>query len=402
MCFALLARMSTTKAEPDIQRLGGILLDAMNTRAERLGLAGVIDAIRITLAAAGIEPERIQLPLTRALGFRDATVGVLLLTWTGEEGYVERPISHERMNALDAPGPVGSPYESVVMDKVPLVHHDLSKPDLSYTILQDLAAEGYRDYLVVGLRLPGNESPQALSIAAKTPFPEYVSSRLLALVPLFSLAVYSVYRTSQAKRIAHLYIGKESGPQVLDGDVERGHTRRIQAGILFCDIRNFTHMSELHSAEYVVALVNDVFQIVGEEVDARGGEILKFIGDAMLVEFRVFDDGAEVAQRMVQSVRAALSRVRNLSERLESPVGIGFGGHIGEVVQGNIGTTERLDFTIMGAAVNLASRLEGQCKAFGVDAVFSDAVAAHVELQEIGVRELKGVQTPQKLWTLVA
>ena len=151
----------------------------------------------------------------------------------------------------------------------------------------------------------------------------------------------------------------------------------------------------------MVALVNDVFQIVGEEVDARGGEILKFIGDAMLVEFPVVDDGAEVAHRMVDCTRAALHRVNALSEQLELPIGIGFGGHIGEVVQGNIGTTERLDFTVMGSAVNLANRLEGQCSALGVDAVFSDAIAAHVKLQVVGTRPLKGVRTPQRLWTLL-
>ena len=106
-------------------------------------------------------------------------------------------------------------------------------------------------------------------------------------------------------------------------------------------------------------------------------------------------------QRALPRGRRAEATPDELSERLELPVGIGFGGHIGVVVQGNIGTTERLDFTIMGSAVNLASRLEGQCKALGVDAVFSDAVAAHVELQEVGTRELKGVQTRQKLWTLL-
>ena len=390
-----------THPELDIQRLGSILLDAMDTRAERFGLAGVIEAIRVTLSAAGIEAERIQLPLTRVLGFRDATVGLLLLTWTRQGGYVEIPISHEQMNARDAPGPVGSPYESVMMEWKSVVQYDLSVPELPYQILRDLAADGFRNYIVFGLRLPGVDVPQAISIATMTSFPGDVRERLLALRPLFSLAVYSVYRTSQAKRIAHLYIGKERGPRVLDGDIERGHTRRIRAGILFCDIRDFTRMSERHSAERLVALVNDVFQIVGEEVDARGGEILKFIGDAMLVEFPVVDDGAEVAHRMVDCTRAALHRVNALSEQLELPIGIGFGGHIGEVVQGNIGTTERLDFTVMGSAVNLANRLEGQCSALGVDAVFSDAIAAHVKLQVVGTRPLKGVRTPQRLWTLL-
>ena len=161
-----------------------------------------------------------------------------------------------------------------------------------------------------------------------------------------------------------------------------------------------SHLSERLSAVEVVREVNEIFSIVGQHAESRGGEILKFIGDAMLVVFAVRDgDRPAVARAMLDTARHALADVA----LLQSGLRIGFGGHIGQVLQGNIGTPTRLDYTVMGPAVNLASRLESLCKTVGAPAVFSEAVAAALvdaELQPAGSHPLKGVGQPVAVYVL--
>ena len=144
------------------------------------------------------------------------------------------------------------------------------------------------------------------------------------------------------------------------------------------------------------ARLNRVFEAIGGRAARHGGEILKFIGDAMLVIFRIRDgDRAAAAQRMVQTVRESSAEVAEVATELGHDFSAGFGGHIGAVAYGNIGTPDRLDFTVMGPAVNLASRLESLTKTIGATGVFSAEVARHVDgLQPCGRHKLKGIDEP--------
>ena len=134
----------------------------------------------------------------------------------------------------------------------------------------------------------------------------------------------------------------------------------MNAGILFCDIRGFTSLSQELGAAGVVSVVNQIFDVVGNSVRENDGEILKFIGDAVLIVFagHKAGDRDQMVKSMLATVRTAVEGVAALGKQLKLPLAIGFGGHIGDVLYGNIGTEERLDFTVMGPSVNLASRLE--------------------------------------------
>lgn len=359
----------------------------------------LVDGIRDALRSMGIRVDRVQLPLSHAMGFRHPTLGLVLATWEHDTGHAQSEVlTHAFLDGLDNRGAVNTPFEDIVLRGAPhLLVPDLAQEDLGIPMLAKLRRRGFRGYLALGLPTPdGNNQP--LSLASRATYSPELLQRVAPIRDLLGLAVYAAYRTSQAVRLAETYIGHDSGARVLAGDIRRGSTRRLEAGIMFCDIRGFTALTERLGAEGVVRLVNDVFARVGREAEARGGEILKFIGDAMLMVFPVDGDRAEVAQAMVSTSQASLES----TTALEGDVHVGFGGHIGEIVQANIGTPQRLDFTVMGAAVNLASRLESLCKPLRADAVFSSVVAAEAggDLQHAGHHAVKGVAEPVAAFVL--
>jgi adenylate cyclase len=375
-------------SDPAVAR---ILTGALGAAASTRGLQPVLLGLRDALRQVGVGADRMQLPLLRELGFRHPELALLLLTWSDDQGPDESIVlRHDELDGGPLRGAEGTPYERVIDSEDAVYVRDLHAGDDGYPVLGELRERGYRHYAAVALPMPSGFD-QPLSLASRSPFPADVETRLLGLRDVFALAVYGAYRTSQAMRVSSTYIGAHAGPRVLAGDIVRGHTERLHAGIMFCDIRGFTALSQHVEPEVVVAMVNRVFAVVGAEAEARGGEILKFIGDAMLLVFPVHQGPGPVAQAMVGTARAAAAGVASLDGGLR----VGFGGHIGEVVQGNIGTPARLDFTVMGAAVNLASRLEGLCSPLGVTAVFSGAVARHAEgLAPAGHHALKGVDAP--------
>jgi len=373
------------------------LSHALGTAARDQSFRPFVDGLRRALSSAGVRVDRLQLPMSRMLGFRHPTFGLVLSEWNDEHGHGTTVRTHAQLDATGVSGARDTPFEGIVFrGESHMIVPDLEASDASMAVLEDLRSRGYRGYLALGLPLPTGED-QPLAICSREPFPTDLPERLAPLRSLLGITVYAAIRTSQAFRVSQAYIGRESGPRVLQGEIQRGTTQRLEAGIIFCDIRGFTALSERVGPEEVVRVVNEVFAIVGEAAERRGGEILKFIGDAMLVIFPVADDRADTARAMVETARTALAGVA----ALDSGVQIGFGGHIGEVVQGNIGTPERLDFTVMGPAVNLASRLEGLCKPLKADAVFSDTVALEeLGLVPAGPQSVKGVAAPVEAFTL--
>jgi adenylate cyclase len=379
------------------------LVAALGRAAEEPSFLPLMEGIHEALVLAGVDADRIQLPMARSHGFRHPTLGLLLLTWTREDGTSDsESMTHAQLDRLTLPGVVGTPFEHVVLHGAPPLRLHLDQDAGGFGTLERLRDRGFRDYCAMGIPMPSGIR-QPLSLCTRGSFPEDLPRRLQDIEGLLGLAIYGAYRTSQAMRMAEVYIGPQSGPRVLAGEIQRGSTRRIEAGIVFCDVRGFTALSERLGAERVVAVVNRVFEAVEDEARPRGGEILKFIGDAILLVFPVAspEQRASVCGALVETARRSLAAVEVLGEELSLPLGIGFGGHLGEVVQGNVGTPERLDFTVMGPAVNLASRLEGLCKPLRSGAVFSEAVAEHVPgLSRAGAHELKGLPGPVGAWVL--
>ena len=390
------------------------LIQGLDTMAEQMDFRPMLDSIRDVLIANGIDADRLQIPMTKILGFRHPTLWGVILTWHRQRGFADTDLmTHDQAlaNGLPTDGPISAtqlfngeprnPFAFILGDSDWLYESDLDDPEYDFDLFEKMRADGFRHYACFRLKMPATEIPAVVSIASKDRFPDDLRVRLESLRGLLGLTCYAACRTSQAHKIAVSYVGRTTGPKVLDGHMVRGSSQTVRAGVMFCDVRGFTALSERVGAQ-IIPIMNQLFEVIGEEAEQRGGEILKFIGDAMLLIFPLEErNKADVAKAMLETVREALPRVAGVAQATGHVVSAGFGCHIGDVIYGNIGTPERLDFTVMGSCVNLASRLEGLCKPLQSTAVFSQSVQAHCpELSPAGSHALKGVSEPVPVWVL--
>ena len=395
----------------DVQHLNQALTEQSASQSFHSLLEG---CIRV-LADHGVDVDRLQIPMTNPFGFRHPTLWGVLLTWTRARQFEDtQVVTHAHATAIGLTGE--DPIARAVLnrDNTPknpfyFIHGqrdwffecDMASPPVDFPLFEQLQAQGLQHYACFRLLTPATSTPFVVSLASARPFPNDLRQRLETLRGLVGVAFYASYRTTQATEIAMSYVGQRTGPKVLDGRVARGYCEEIRAGIMFCDVRGFTALSQAIGAE-IIPVMNQIFEVIGEEAERRGGEILKFIGDAMLLIFPLEDgNDAAVARSMVETVEHARLRVADVAQQTGSAVSVGFGCHIGDVIYGNIGTPKRVDFTVMGPAVNLASRLESLCKPIGTSGVFSSTVQAHCdELVSAGAHALKGIVEPVPVWVV--
>ena len=388
------------------------LQKALQETAEQYTFKPILEGFRALLESIGIFADRIQLPMTKMLGFRHPTYWGVIVTWYREGGFegtdyithaqVDQSASRQKKQGdQSGDGEPKTSYADLLHRESWYLQEDLERPQKEFKNFELLRSKGLRYYFVFQIPLPGSEIPAVMSLAARAPFPEDLPDQIEQLRSLFGLCLFGAYRFSQAHKIATTYVGPRTGPRVLEGAVSRGASEFIEAGVMFCDIRGFTALSERVGAG-IIPIMNQLFEVIEAEAAAVGGEILKFIGDAVLIVYPLEARAPEeVAQAMVVTVKKALERIQAISLQLGEPLSAGFGCHIGEVIYGNIGTSQRLDFTVMGPAVNLTSRLESLCKGLQCEAVFSQEVARHLpNLRAAGEHRVKGVSRPVSVWTL--
>jgi adenylate cyclase len=202
------------------------------------------------------------------------------------------------------------------------------------------------------------------------------------------------------------YLGRRSAGRVLAAPLRRDIGETIQAALLYADLRGFTALSESHPPAVVIAALNAWFDRIAGAVHAFGGEVLKFIGDGVLAIFPVVGAPRGACDAALRAVSAARVGMAHLDEeRLRQglpPLPFGAALHLGEMLWGNIGAADRLDFTAIGSAVNLVSRLEGLCRPLGKTILVSGALAAHTQtpLVALGTHVLRGIAAPCAVFTL--
>ena len=275
-------------------------------------------------------------------------------------------------------------------------------------LLRQLKDEGATDYVALPL-LFTNGHIDALSVVSDTPggFSAADLDRMYLLQFAFTRLVEVHSLRDTAVQLLDAYVGRAAGQRILAGDVRRGGGQTIEAVIWYCDLRGFTRLSDRLPRDDVIALLNDYFSVMGDIVIKAGGEILKFMGDGMLAMLPI-DSASERAAVALRAVRAAasvadaitvLNRIRAMAD--EPLVRFGLALHIGEVMFGNIGASKRLDFTVIGPAVNHTARLEKLCVPLERQVLLSQAIAALLpkgETVPLGHHAMKDIDRPQAVF----
>ena len=210
-----------------------------------------------------------------------------------------------------------------------------------------------------------------------------------------------------ARNILDAYLGPKTGPKVLAGQIRRGTGEEITAVLWSSDLRGFTERSDRLRRNQMIAILNALFDAQAKAIASHGGEILKFIGDGLLAIFPIenADKATNAARCALDAAMQAVEAVRGLTHdpslANEPPLEIVVALHIGTAIYGNIGAADRLDFTVIGPAVNLVSRIEAVAKALNQPIVVSDdfARAYGGPLHPLGRHELRGLATPHDLFT---
>jgi adenylate cyclase len=286
------------------------------------------------------------------------------------------------------------------------------RDDLQSPVLKQLKAEKATDYVALPIIFTTGHV-DALSVVSDQPggFARQDLDRMFLLQFAFARIVEIHALRDIAIHLLDAYVGHAAGQRILAGEIRRGDGQTIDAAIWFCDLRGFTRASDRLPRPVLIALLNDYFGAMGSAVAAEGGEILKFMGDAMLAIFPAASPDArrEVAGRAVRAAHAARDAIAALNAARAADgrptVRFGLALHFGDVMFGNIGASARLDFTVIGPAVNHAARLEKLTAAIGCPIVLSSQIAELLssdQLVPLGRHALKDIDEPQAVFGLAS
>ncbi len=266
---------------------------------------------------------------------------------------------------------------------------------------------GFTELVVFPLKFMGG-STHAITFATRFPggfLDEHLAALGHVVRPLSRVGeTLALMRT--AVNLLNAYVGNDAGDRILKGQIQRGDTQTIRCVIWFSDLRGFTTLSGDRTPRDIIGILNEFFECQVPAIEHEGGQVLKFIGDGLLAMFPVTDTvdarmAGEASVRATTAAFAALGKLNALrATRGEEPLAFGVALHLGEVAYGNIGGASRLDFTAIGPAVNLASRIEGMTGKLGKKVLLSAALASAltVPTRSVGTHELKGITGPVELF----
>ena len=334
-------------------------------------------------------------------------------TWRRGQGVEAQSYTH-REDELDRWQE--SPIKAMIDGGIRRMRRRLTGPQaqLDYPVLAEFRDEGATDWIAYLCAFVPDDNPTVLSgmvLTATVDAPDGLTPAQEALLdwlaPRVGGIVLRLTLIQSTGNLVETYIGNDAGRRILKGQIKRGDVVRLPAVLMIADLRGFTALAESTPPEQVIAALNEHLGPAAEAVAAHGGEVLKFLGDGLLAVFSLEErPAAEVCESAFTAAESALAAIAALEPKLESAglpsLAMDIALHLGEVLYGNVGAERRLDFTVIGPAVNQASRIEALCQPLGQQLLLSEsfAKACRRPLQSLGEHPLRGVAQPQTLYTL--
>ncbi len=328
------------------------------------------------------------------------------VVWT-PEGAESYDVTHDVMLTDSY---VGSSFEYILAHRRPL-HKSLRglDPEADHISYHEFAEAGGTDYYAT-LMYYGDGSMHGCTFVTQSDsgFTAENLQMIEASLPALSCALEPVTMRKSSRSLLRTYLGDGPSEAVWKGSIKRGERTALDAVVMFTDLRGFTALSDTASEEEVFGVLNTYFDVVVQAVEEAGGDVLKFMGDGILSIFPAADGSsrADQCRQAAQAAQQALSGLAAVNgaraETGKPPLEIGIGLNAGRVSYGNIGSPGRLDFTVLGAAVNLASRIEGLTKSTGHSVLASSAVAAAAPdlFSSCGTRSVRGISDPVEVFFL--
>jgi adenylate cyclase len=352
--------------------------------------------------------QRAGIPLKRAslhlLIHHPQWLGARIM-WT--DGMQEAEIARVDYGVGERSEYIGSPVNEI-RDGAIEVRESLERdPSLGrqHGVYDELRANGLTDYVAWPLyHTLGKKHVVAFSTDRPGGFRDEHIAGLKELLPILALVSEIRMKNRLARTLLETYVGTHAGELILAGATRRGSGTTVHAAIMICDLRDFTRISDNWPRDDVIDLLNDYFDAISEPVTRHGGEILKFMGDGMLAIFPLSDPSA--CANLLHAVTEARQAMAALNEKNSgsgrAALNFGIGLHVGDVMYGNIGSRSRLDFTVIGPAVNMASRLETLTKQIGkpvlLSRAFADFVQRDFDLEHVGEHSVRGFSEPIELF----
>ncbi|MBD8891991.1 adenylate/guanylate cyclase domain-containing protein [Labrenzia suaedae] len=369
----------------------------------------------IRLRETGVEIDRALLAWTTLHPLFDAETAF----WKTGEAVQHARFEHAREGEEENEVWLSSPMRAVQLERLPRLRRYLegANAEFDFPLCAELCAEGYTDYfvLVTNFQMPALQEMRGqtgimISWATKQSggFREDQIQAIEYIQPRLALAAKANLESEIARTIAETYLGRSAGTRVLNGQIRHGDGEKINAVIFYCDMRNSTRIAEALGPDPYLRWLNGYFSATAGAVMAEGGEVLDFIGDAVLAVFPIGETGLQGA---VQHAIAAADKSLQNVERINTQPGkaasqpvleIGIALSVGEVMFGNIGVPERMTFSVIGQTVHAAARIETLTKAVQKHTLMTGEIAQFVpeRAEAAGDFELNGFEEPEPLFAL--
>lgn len=370
------------------------------TRDERF-IDNIFAEMCIRLQQAGVPLKRstlhVRIQHPQWLGAR--------IMWS--DGMREAEIGRVDFDVMGRPEYIGSPANEM-FDGATEVREKLERdPALGrkHALYDEMRGKGLTDYVAWPLYHTLGKR-HLITFATDRPggFDDAHMAALKKVLPVLALVSELRVKNRLARTLLETYVGAHAGELILAGATRRGTGTTVRAAIMICDLRDFTKISDNWPRDDVIDLLNDYFDAMSDPITRHGGEILKFIGDGLLAIFPLSQPNA--CANLLRAVTEARQAMAALNQRNKAtsraPLNYGIGVHVGDVMYGNIGSTSRLDFTVIGPAVNMASRLEALTKQIGKPVLlsrdFAELVTPEFELERVGQHAVRGFSEPIELF----